>query len=73
MTPGHAGEASRSAPDDRIAGLRQRFEARLGFPLDPFQHVALDAVDRGESVLVSAPTGSGKTLVAEYAAARAVA
>ncbi|MGO9029459.1 MAG: DEAD/DEAH box helicase [Acidimicrobiales bacterium] len=73
MTPGHAGEASRSAPDDRIAGLRQRFEARLGFPLDPFQHVALDAVDRGESVLVSAPTGSGKTVVAEYAAARALA
>ena len=33
----------------------------------------MDAIDRGESVLVSAPTGSGKTLVAEYAAARAVA
>ena len=32
----------------------------------------MDAIDRGESVLVSAPTGSGKTLVAEYAAARAV-
>jgi ATP-dependent RNA helicase HelY len=32
----------------------------------------MDAIDRGESVLVSAPTGSGKTLVAEYAAARAL-
>ena len=33
----------------------------------------MDALDRGESVLVSAPTGSGKTLVAEYAAGRALA
>ena len=32
----------------------------------------MDAIDRGESVLVSAPTGSGKTLVAEYATARAL-
>ena len=33
----------------------------------------MDAVDAGRSVLVSAPTGSGKTVVAEYAVARAVA
>ena len=33
----------------------------------------MDAIDRGESVLVSAPTGSGKTLVADYAVARALA
>jgi ATP-dependent RNA helicase HelY len=32
----------------------------------------MDALDAGESVLVSAPTGSGKTLVADYAAARAL-
>jgi ATP-dependent RNA helicase HelY len=32
----------------------------------------MDAIDRGESVLVSAPTGSGKTLIADYAAARAL-
>ncbi|HXR45133.1 MAG TPA: DEAD/DEAH box helicase, partial [Pseudolysinimonas sp.] len=30
-----------------------------------------DALDAGRSVLVAAPTGSGKTLVAEYAVARA--
>ncbi len=53
--------------------FRDRFEQRLDFPLDAFQRRALDALDRGESVLVSAPTGSGKTLVAEYAAARALA
>jgi ATP-dependent RNA helicase HelY len=32
----------------------------------------LDAIDRGESVLVAAPTGSGKTVVAEYAIAAAL-
>jgi ATP-dependent RNA helicase HelY len=45
--------------------------ARLGFPLDPFQTAACDALDDGRSVLVSAPTGSGKTVVADYAVARA--
>ncbi len=37
------------------------------FPLDGFQLQAFDALDDGESVLVAAPTGSGKTVVAEYA------
>ena len=38
-----------------------------GKTLDQFQIDAADAIDRGESVVVSAPTGSGKTLIAEYA------
>jgi ATP-dependent RNA helicase HelY len=46
---------------------RRRFEDAHGFPLDPFQHRALDSVDAGRSVLVAAPTGSGKTVVGEYA------
>ncbi|MGZ6975709.1 MAG: DEAD/DEAH box helicase [Acidimicrobiia bacterium] len=46
------------------ASPRPAFEAGLGFALDPFQRRALDA---GQSVLVAAPTGSGKTIVAEYA------
>ncbi len=50
--------------------FRHEFEARYDFPLDGFQIEALDAVDADESVLVSAPTGSGKTVVAEYAVAR---
>ncbi len=37
------------------------------FPLDGFQVQAFDALDAGDSVLVAAPTGSGKTVVAEYA------
>jgi ATP-dependent RNA helicase HelY len=47
--------------------------APFGFPLDEFQLEALDALDRGDSVLVAAPTGSGKTVVAEYAVAAALA
>src|SRR5437016_8564375 len=42
------------------------------FELDPFQEHALDALEAGRSVLVAAPTGSGKTLVAEYAVAKAL-
>ena len=53
--------------------MRARYLAGLPFPADPFQLEAMDALDRGHSVLVSAPTGSGKTLVAAYGVARAVA
>ena len=42
-------------------------------PLDPFQVRAIAALDEGRSVLVAAPTGSGKTVVAEYAVAQALA
>ncbi|MGI9023475.1 MAG: DEAD/DEAH box helicase, partial [Acidimicrobiales bacterium] len=52
---------------------RDDFAAAYGFPLDPFQVRALDALDAGSSVLVAAPTGSGKTVVAEYAVAKALA
>jgi ATP-dependent RNA helicase HelY len=50
----------------------QRFAARYPFPLDPFQEEATEALNAGESVLVAAPTGSGKTLVAEFAVERAL-
>ena len=43
------------------------FAERYPFPLDPFQEGAIDALARGHSVLVAAPTGAGKTVVAEYA------
>lgn len=37
-----------------------------GLTLDEFQVEAVRAIDAGKSVVVSAPTGSGKTLIAEY-------
>ena len=52
---------------------RAAFLSRLGFEPDPFQVRAMDALDEGRSVLVAAPTGSGKTVVAEYAVAKALA
>ncbi|KAG9439082.1 hypothetical protein H6P81_019247 [Aristolochia fimbriata] len=39
------------------------------FTLDPFQSEAIQCLDNGESVLVSAHTSSGKTVVALYAIA----
>lgn len=46
--------------------------AARGITPDPFQIEAFEALDRGSSVLVAAPTSSGKTLVAEYAIAAAL-
>jgi superfamily II RNA helicase len=59
-------------PVQATAGATE-FEADLPFALDDFQHEAFHALDSGHSVLVSAPTGSGKTLVAAYAVHRALA
>ncbi|KAI9597618.1 antiviral helicase [Syncephalis fuscata] len=39
------------------------------FTLDPFQDLAIRCIQRNESVLVSAHTSAGKTVVAEYAIA----
>ena len=36
------------------------------FTLDPFQEEAIKAIERHDSVVVSAPTGSGKTLIGDY-------
>lgn len=47
------------------------FAARYPFPIDAFQLEAMQHLAEGRSVLVTAPTGTGKTLVAEYAIWRA--
>ncbi len=49
-----------------------RFQQRYPFALDDFQVRAIQALDADESVLVAAPTGSGKTVVAEFAVERAL-
>lgn len=58
-----AAERVKPAPDAR------RFK---GFPLYPFQEKAVDTIDKGHSVVVAAPTGAGKTLIAEYAIEKAL-
>lgn len=57
-----------AAPGDPI-----EHPAPYEFDLDPFQREAIDALEAGQSVLVAAPTGSGKTVVAEHAVAVALA
>lgn len=52
---------------NQITGEAGRFAARFDFPFDDFQQRALGALEDGKSVLVAAPTGSGKTLVGEFA------
>jgi superfamily II RNA helicase len=53
--------------------LLESFKARYSFALDPFQLDAIRAIIGDKSVIVSAPTGSGKTLVAEFAIHTALA
>ena len=66
-----------SSPAERYAASRRRqaassselarFAQGYDFPLDAFQEEACGAVERGEGVLVAAPTGAGKTVVGEFA------
>jgi len=52
----------------RIPDLKQPIEVEspFDFPLDPFQKYAIKAISNDENVLVTAKTGSGKTLVGEF-------
>lgn len=47
--------------------LLNSFKDSKEFPLDHFQIDACKALESGNSVLVAAPTGSGKTVVGEFA------
>ena len=42
------------------------------FELDDFQKEACETIDKGESVVVCAPTGAGKTVIAQHAIHRAL-
>ncbi len=57
--------ARRRAAEQRtaLAGFREMYD----FGLDPFQIEACKALEAGKGVLVAAPTGSGKTIVGEFA------
>src|ERR1700744_6477616 len=63
------------SPAERYAKFRERqatpeftsFRELYDFDFDPFQVAACGALTDGDGVLVAAPTGSGKTVVGEYA------
>ena len=50
-----------------MTGPLTSFRTLYPYRLDDFQERACAALDRGQDVLVAAPTGSGKTVVGEYA------
>jgi ATP-dependent RNA helicase HelY len=70
-------ESEELSPAERYAAAKRRakeettalhgFRELYDFPLDPFQTEACQALEAGEGVLVAAPTGSGKTIVGEFA------
>ena len=51
----------------RITGASGRFQNMQPFALDGFQVEAIEALEDGQNVLVAAPTGAGKTIVADFA------
>ncbi|MBW8750876.1 MAG: DEAD/DEAH box helicase [Propionibacteriales bacterium] len=67
--------SSDAGPADQYARFRRNqqhpalaeFSALYEFGLDDFQVRSCRALEEGHSVLVAAPTGSGKTLVGEFA------
>jgi ATP-dependent RNA helicase HelY len=68
------------SPAERFAASRGRrghprleeFRQNQRFDLDPFQREACASLEDGNSVLVAAPTGAGKTVVAAFAVALAM-
>jgi len=52
---------------DRRHPVLRDFSAGYPFPLDDFQVRACREIEEGRGVLVAAPTGSGKTVVGEFA------
>jgi ATP-dependent RNA helicase HelY len=70
-------DAEELSPAERYRLARRRaaeqatalyaFRELYEFPLDEFQVEACEALEAGHGVLVAAPTGSGKTIVGEFA------
>ena len=67
-----AAERFAAAKKRRGHPLLESFRAAQKFDLDAYQLAACEVVEDGKSVLVAAPTGAGKTVVAEFAIYRAM-
>src|SRR5690348_7838268 len=76
-----AADDTELSPAERYAASRarartpelERFRDKLPVELDDFQVEACRSLEEGRSVLVAAPTGAGKTIVAEFAVHLALA
>ena len=53
-------------PDENEAKYKEYFE-KFNYPLHIFQKWAIEGIVEGNHILVTAPTGSGKSLPAEFA------
>ncbi|PFG33151.1 DEAD/DEAH box helicase [Sanguibacter antarcticus] len=82
VTPARSHHNADPSPAERYALARERaareksqlgaFSRTLDFELDTFQVEGCEALERGQGVLVAAPTGAGKTIVGEFAVHLAV-
>ncbi|HEX5566807.1 MAG TPA: DEAD/DEAH box helicase [Streptomyces sp.] len=66
MSPAERYAAARIRAAEQATALAP-FREMYDFELDPFQIEACKALESGKGVLVAAPTGSGKTIVGEFA------
>lgn len=66
LSPAERYQASRVRAAEQATALGP-FREMYEFGLDPFQIEACKALEAGKGVLVAAPTGSGKTIVGEFA------
>ncbi len=60
-------ESFQRATASRTFPLTAQFQSRYAFDFDQFQVEGCHALERGNGALVAAPTGSGKTIVGEFA------
>ena len=60
-----------TTPETTYSDIFNVYKQMLPYPLDGFQEEA-SHIDAGKSVVVCAPTGAGKTAIAEFAALKAM-
>ncbi|HLL50914.1 MAG TPA: DEAD/DEAH box helicase, partial [Thermomicrobiales bacterium] len=61
-----AEDSAFSRDPSRFRDAIAQFESHYPFALDSFQREAVQTLLSGDSVMVAAPTGTGKTVVAEF-------
>ena len=60
------------APNEPVPPMPAEPALVTPYPPDRFQRFAIEAIENGENVLITAKTGSGKTFVGEYQIAKSL-